>query len=1749
MRWSGSLSSKLQTVMAAVVYPHILKASSQTRRAWTSATIADLGGKDTDTFGQLGNVAARALLAPVVVVVGGWLSIQIAGWQAVLAGLGSMVVVTMPVVYMLSTSEHDHRKIASEQASLRARKIKEAVMSLRYLDLVGWLKHTKASLVAAREDELGTIYNLALAKHLLLPLSFTLPSVAAVVTFAVYVVVPQGQPGGPDAAEAPSLTPGVAFPILLLYIAVVDALLMLPVGVASFLRARDLSRVYAAFFAKTGPYRSASPTSNGYVGNSRSILVSGATFAYGNDDEPGSSSSSRAVPHAPQQHVLIEATEENVPWERQTSFVKFDAALTDINLEVGPGAFVGLVGEGGSGKSSLCKALINAMHRVRGILAVNARLAYVPQVPYFTSGSIHENILFGLVFDQDKYTAVVQACQLEETTFDHLVGGDMANTADCVLTREQQMRISIARALYTTADVIVMDDSFSTMDATTATELLSRIQDCISSAGTSIVLATHQACLLQTATEIVMLKAGAIVKRGVYDDFTGAGANAGTGGANFAEMASKQRKDPLNKAVVPSAAGGGVAVSGSGAGAGAESGSSGPFKRTRKLNFSNSNRLLHGTEQVLPAAESKAGSFVTGSGTTPWKVYTGYMKSGSGAGSLVSFVLLAACLLLSEVLFVSKDVWLAEWSVQVLAQQNGSANISAASVQTGGVSDFRRLAGLPAALAYPTAPSTLDAFGPSLLSAQGQPLNARPTLFFVAVYCGIAAALVVLVLLAACLLARFQRHSSRHFHARLLNTLLRRPKGAPSEGSLSARVLRECVDDVAELDLRLLDLWHFSAMCGVRVVFSLLFITVVVNFFGAFFLAFVLIYALLFEHYRCTSRQLHRIEEGSRTKLYAHVSDTVNGLLCIRAFRVPGVHLTGHALLLQQKMQATSARRGVESWAGTWFGIIGAFCVLITTLLLAIDPDAIDTGLAACAIVYSFLILSHLNAAVRFTTELEANMRCVDRVRQRGTGPLRLASSAATNGGKAGDDDDDDDAEEDVDGTFGPLPGGWPTVGAVRFGVVDVPAGATVGLTCLGMKGGMQTVTAAFLGDTVDHAAAFKVTIDGVDLSQITKSRLRASVTYIPAVSVLFEGTVRTNLDPTQTHADATILACLERCYLREMIENFSDGLATPVLAGGANFTPAEQRMLTMCRALLQQLAGSTKVLVVEDTHEGLDNDTDCKWQTVLRSASRACTTVIVSQRPQTIIDADIIAGFQQDRIVERGTPAELLEKVDGVFATLVARLGPAASKALLNVVTSRGGGGSNDGSSSSSSSGGASSDLLLATLFTSKPTPFTRATGLSNFKQMSFEPKGRAAPDVVMKPLWNSLPRIISFAYFTYVFPLLALGSKRVLELSDLYQLAPRLKGKPLTDRAEAMYSRIKDQKARKGLKGTPGGLGWAFLWAFRAEWMKAGFWMFSENLFALSQSVLLAYFLNGLEDPTTTNKQLYVYAALISAASFMRMSSMHLCAYYNWLCGLSMRSAAIGMLYRKVLSLRATSMTKMQSGKIITIISADVERFTMAWFMHGMWLAPIMIAATVAIGWQQIGSSILAGIAITFIMLPIQMKIGKKFAKARSETATRTDKRVNAMNDILQGMRTVKMAAWETPLSANVAELRKNETSRIWVAAQLKAFTLSFFFAGAHFPTFASIATYSATGGILTPANVFSVFTLFGAMRMVTAAWLPMVSDVCTHPRIRTLALIRICGAVCVCNAVMANTVAQRRASTRIYMLTRSFLLPRGF
>ena len=206
-----------------------------------------------------------------------------------------------------------------------------------------------------------------------------------------------------------------------------------------------------------------------------------------------------------------------------------------------------------------------------------------------------------------------------------------------------------------------------------------------------------------------------------------------------------------------------------------------------------------------------------------------------------------------------------------------------------------------------------------------------------------------------------------------------------------------------------------------------------------------------------------------------------------------------------------------------------------------------------------------------------------------------------------------------------------------------------------------------------------------------------------------------------------------------------------------------------------------------------------------------------------------------------------------------------------------------------------------------------------------------------------------------------------------------------------------------------------------------------------------------------------------------------------------MEIRAASIAIIYRKLLQLRAENIAELPSGQLISVISADVERFTMFWFGHSIWLAPLLICAVVGIGHMQIGWSILAGVGVNTVLLPLQLVCGRYFGRLRRKTAACTDKRVSTMKDILHGIRGVKAAAWEEPFSRTVEKLRADETKHLMHTAYIKSINISFFFGMTALCTFASLMTFTSTGGVLTPTKLFTVFSLFGSIRLVAGMMLP--------------------------------------------------------
>ncbi|KAJ4832340.1 hypothetical protein Tsubulata_002123 [Turnera subulata] len=192
-------------------------------------------------------------------------------------------------------------------------------------------------------------------------------------------------------------------------------------------------------------------------------------------------------------------------------------ALRNINFEVKPGEKVAICGEVGSGKSTLLAAILGEAPKISGTVQVCGSIAYVSQTAWIQQGTIQENILFGSVMDPLRYNEVLERCSLVKD-LEMLPFGDLTEIGErgVNLSGGQKQRLQLARALYRNADVYLLDDPFSAVDAHTATSLLNEyVLKALSEK--TVLLVTHQLDFLPAFSSILLMSAGKIIKIGSYD--------------------------------------------------------------------------------------------------------------------------------------------------------------------------------------------------------------------------------------------------------------------------------------------------------------------------------------------------------------------------------------------------------------------------------------------------------------------------------------------------------------------------------------------------------------------------------------------------------------------------------------------------------------------------------------------------------------------------------------------------------------------------------------------------------------------------------------------------------------------------------------------------------------------------------------------------------------------------------------------------------------------------------------------------------------------------------------------------------------------------------------------------------------------------------------------------------------------------------------------------------------------------------
>jgi ATP-binding cassette subfamily C (CFTR/MRP) protein 1 len=183
------------------------------------------------------------------------------------------------------------------------------------------------------------------------------------------------------------------------------------------------------------------------------------------------------------------------------------------------------------------------------------------------------------------------------------------------------------------------------------------------------------------------------------------------------------------------------------------------------------------------------------------------------------------------------------------------------------------------------------------------------------------------------------------------------------------------------------------------------------------------------------------------------------------------------------------------------------------------------------------------------------------------------------------------------------------------------------------------------------------ISIDGVDITSLALPKLRSRLAIIPQDPVLFDETLRYNLDPFDEHDGTALAAALDVAQLTSTVAALELGTNHRVGEGGTNFSVGQRQLICLARALLRQ----SRVVVLDEATASIDNETDAILQGAIREVFTEATVLTIAHRLHTIMDSSRVMLFDQGELKEFAEPEELLGDSDSLFSKLVDDAGSAS--------------------------------------------------------------------------------------------------------------------------------------------------------------------------------------------------------------------------------------------------------------------------------------------------------------------------------------------------------------------------------------------------------------------------------------------------------------------------------------------------------
>uniref|UniRef100_A0A8C6XH17 ABC-type glutathione-S-conjugate transporter n=1 Tax=Naja naja TaxID=35670 RepID=A0A8C6XH17_NAJNA len=593
--------------------------------------------------------------------------------------------------------------------------------------------------------------------------------------------------------------------------------------------------------------------------------------------------------------------------------------ILNINWLVPTGSLVAIVGQVGCGKSSLVSALLGEMEKLSGDVAVKGSVAYVPQLPWIQNATLKDNILFGHPLNELKYQTVLEACALKQD-LEMLPGGDQTEIGEkgINLSGGQRQRVSLARAVFSNADVYLLDDPLSAVDSHVAKHIFDNVigpEGALK--GKTRILVTHGIHFLPQVDYIVVIVDGRISEMGSYQELLQQNRSFAEFLHNYAPDEDIEEDEPTSDNTFIVAVLVVFLLTCSVLSSDGELSSKKSTKR-KVCDKKSMEPPIKGTSEKLIQAETAE------TGTVKFTVFWQYMKA---VGPVISLLI---CFLYScqNGASIGANVWLSAWT------------------------------------------------NDPVINGTQQNVNMR-----IGVYAALGILQGLFVLISSFSLAMGGIKAARILHAALLENKLHTPQSF-YDTTPTGRIINRFSKDIYVIDevipptiLMFLGTFFNSVSTMIVIIASTPLFAVVI-------IPLAVLYYFAQRFYVATSRQLKRLESVSRSPIYSHFSETVTGASVIRAYKREKSFVYSSDTKVNDNQKSYYPGIVANRWLGIRVEFVGNCVVFFAALFAVLSKNNLSAGLVGLSVSYALQVTMSLNWMVRMTSDLESNIVAVERVKE-----------------------------------------------------------------------------------------------------------------------------------------------------------------------------------------------------------------------------------------------------------------------------------------------------------------------------------------------------------------------------------------------------------------------------------------------------------------------------------------------------------------------------------------------------------------------------------------------------------------------------------------------------------------------------------------------------------------------------------------------------------------------------------------------